>query len=289
MRSYLIAFGLLIQSLLCVAEPYTIVSHTREADYVIGSVARQYLAIKVPLGYRLDEGSLPEQGVTEAIELRDIHWQFVDENNVTNYSFDIDWQIFVAFDTVKSIPLRSLALVFKREGHAISIEIPADSVLVSNLLPPKMDVKHVQPYPDVTPQSIKLTPFLIILFLSLSVLVSALIYIGWYFGWITFPAEKKMPFRQAWRAIRKLTSDEQSVSKALQIISRAFNQYAGYSVTAENLTLLLRQRVDLQPFTIEIKQLYQDIQLNFFAGKSPKFRFDDIKKLSNQLSKLELS
>lgn len=288
MRSFILALGFLLPSYLCMAEPYSVISHTRETDYTIGSVARQSLEVVVPLGYRLDEGSLPEKGQTEAVELRDIHWHFSDEKNVTRYAFEVDWQIFVAFDTVKSVPLRNLTLVFRRDTQSFSIEVPSDSVLVSNLLPPQMDIKHVQPYPDVAPQSINISPLLIRLLLSLVLLVSTLTYIAWYFGLIAFPVEKRMPFRQAWRAIKNLKANEQQVSSGLLVISRAFNAYAGYSVTSESLPLLLEQRAELQPFASEVTQLYQDIQRNYFAGKSPKFSFDEVKKLAKQLSVLEL-
>jgi len=286
---FLMVLGLLLQSISAFAEPYKLLSHTRETDYTIGSVARQHLEIELPLGYRLDEGSLPEKGVTEAVELRDMHWQFEDEKKSTHYTFEIDWQIFLAFDTVKSIQLRNLTLVFKRENKSLSIEVPADSVLVSNLLPPKMDVQHVQPYADVMPMPINITPMVLTLLCSIMMLLATFIYIAWYFGWITFSAEKSMPFRQAWRAIKKINADELNVTNALQIMSRAFNQYAGYAVTTENLPTLLAERVDLKSASLEINQLYHAIQLSFFAGQSPTYSLNEIKKLAKQLSKLELS
>lgn len=297
MRFNFITLILLFQTFFCFAEThglshdlkYSLESYTRETDYTIGSVATQHLVVTVPLGYRLDQGSLPEKGVTEAIELRDVHWQFADIKNETIYSFDIDWQIFVASESVKSVPLRSLELVFTHEGKSFTVAVPTDSVLVSPLLPPKMDAKHVQPYADVLPKQINTMPLIAMLLTALLILVLTSTYIAWYFGWIRFSAEKSMPFRQAWRSITKLNSEPNAINQALKTTSHAFNEYAGYSVTRENLGQLLLEKTKLQPHAKEIEQLYQDIQHTFFAGVASQHTLETVRKLVKQLSKLELS
>ncbi len=293
MRLNFITVILLFHTFCCFAEthglPHSIESYTRETDYTIGGIATQHLVVRVPLGYRLDQGSLPEKSVTEAIELRDVHWQFADEKNETIYSFDIDWQIFVASESVKSVPLRSLELIFNNEGNLFTVAVPADSVLVSPLLPPKMDAKHVQPYADVLPTQINTMPLITILLTALLILALTSTYIAWYFGWVRFPAEKSMPFRQAWRSIAKLDNEQNAINQALKNISHAFNEYAGYSVTRENLVQLLSQKAKLQPHTKEIEQLYQDIQHTFFAGGSSQHTLEAVRKLVKQLSTLELS
>lgn len=267
-------------------------SQTRETDYTLGSVARQHLTIDVPKGYVLDEGSLPEKGVTEAIELRDVRWQTEDIGNITRYRFVIDWQIFVAFETVKSTPLRSLELVFNHHNASkhMTVRVPPDSVLVSNLLPPKMDEKHVQPYPDVSPFAINTQPYWLSLFVGLVLLVLSGAYIAWFMGWIRLPSERNMPFRQAWRQMKALSpSQASSTQEAMRLLGQACSQYAGQTVTVENLAGVVNKQQALQPYQDALFGFYQDVQATFYAGQLPKSSLASLVKLSKQLSRLEVA
>lgn len=271
-------------------DTYTLKSKTRETDYTIGSVARQHLTITLPLGYRLDEGSLPVVGQTEAIELRNVQWSFQDKQGKTHYTLDIDWQIFVAAETVKSTPLRGLELVFKRNTQSLTVPVPPDSVLISNLLPPKMDAAHVKPYPDIEPPLINLVPLYYVIAVSVFLLLLTGTYCAWYFGWIRLPRESSMPFRQAWRAIKQLPAAHIDSSKqAMQILSRAFDQYAGFAVTKENVSQVLAQRPALGVHAELIRTFYADLQQTFFAGAQPHHSAATLVDMARQLSKLELS
>lgn len=280
---------LLLCSFFSYAENASFASYTRETDYTIGSVAHQYLTVSVPKDYRLDEGSIPEKGVTEAIELRSIEWDIDESTAMTRYHFRIDWQIFVAAETVKSVPLRSLSLVFKRNKHSITVNIPPDSVLVSNLLPPKMDAKHVLPYPDISPPRVTNTPLIILLCLASASFIISSLYIAWYLGWIRLPMEKAMPFRKAWRTMRNLNEDAASTRQAMQMLSHAFSHYAGFSVTRESMPRMLAERAPLTPYQQEITQFYDDMQLTFFAGQSTMNNVGSLKVLAKKMSRIELS
>lgn len=269
---------------------YTVQSTTRETDYTIGSVARQHIVVNLPSGYRLDEGSLPPTGQTEAIELRAAQWSFQDHQNKTRYQFWVDWQIFVAAETVKSTPLRSLELVFQRHGKRLTVPVPADSVLVSNLLPPKMDAAHVQPYPDIAPPVIRLQPFIYTMIVSVLLFLVACLYGACYFGWLRLPQESSMPFRQAWRAIKRLPATQADANKlAMQHLSRAFDQYAGFAISKENLSQALMQRPSLGVHSESIQVFYADLQQTFFAGAPPQHSLAALTEMARRLSKLELS
>lgn len=268
----------------------SIQSQTRETDYTIGDVAVQHLTVEVPKGYVLDEGSIPEKAQTDAVELRDIHWTIEETASVTRYQFDIDWQIFVAFETVKSTPLRGLELVFKNAEKSLTVSVPADSVLISNLLPPKMDEKHVRPYPNVAPQKIDTFALWLGVFVALFVLLASSVYIAWFMGWIRLPSERNMPFRLAWRQIKSISaSQDNAVQAALKVLGAAVSAYAGYVVTHENVSRLSIKNSHLHPYAHALTKLYQDIQHTFFAGKTPTLSLDEVKKLAKQLSSLELS
>lgn len=265
-------------------------SQTRETDYTIGDVAVQHLTIEVPKGYVLDEGSIPEKAQTDAVELRDIHWTIEEKASVTRYNFTIDWQIFVAFETVKSTPLRSLELVFKNAEKSLTVSVPADSVLISNLLPPKMDEKHVRPYPNVSPQKIDTFALWLGVFVALFVLLVSSLYIAWFMGWIRLSSERNMPFRLAWRQIKSISaSQDNAVQEALKVLGAAVSAYAGYVVTHGNVSRLSIKNPHLQPYAHELSRLYQEIQHTFFAGAIPTLSLDEVKKLAKQLSRLELS
>ena len=118
-------------------------SVTREADYNIGSIATQHVTVRLPLGFELDAGSLPAPAQNEAIELRNAHWQSEDVNGERVIRLTIDWQIFVAGDSVKIMPLKPLHLVFKQGQQQLIVDVPADKVIVSSLLPARIDDAHV--------------------------------------------------------------------------------------------------------------------------------------------------
>jgi hypothetical protein len=265
-------------------------SSTREADYTLGSIARQHITLHVPPGFELDPASLPAPAQNEAIELRNAHWTTTDSKTERVIHLDIDWQIFVAGDSVRIMPLKKLHLEFKNEQQRLTIDVPADKVIVSSLLPARIDQAHVQLYPDSPLPEWALAKQLWTLAGWLSLAVLSLAYIAWVMGWIQFPQEKNMPFRQAWREIRKLKGNPQEAAKqAMQLISRAMDQFAGVAVTAENLTRVTSTHTVLTAYQTQLQTFYQEIQQAFFAGKPVSTSLADLKQLAKQLSQVELS
>ena len=270
-------------------ESFTIKSETRETDYTIGSIANQHLVVTVPKGFRLDEGSLPEQGLIEAIELQNAHWHFEDKKSVTVYHFDLAWQIFVASEAVKVTPLRNLELAFKRGKENLIVSVPADKVIISNLLPAQMDAAHVKPYPSVLPGVISTNPFIAALVAGVAGLLLSAIYFAWRLGWITLSKERSMAFRQAWRAIKQLRRRQgDDVAQAMQILSRAYDAFAGYAVSPENINRLFTARPALAQHESATLRFYEDLQSVFYAGHAPQHNIADIERLAHQLSKLEM-
>jgi hypothetical protein len=265
-------------------------SHTRETDYTLGSIARQHITLHVPPGYELDAASLPAPAQNEAIELRKAHWTNNDSKKERLIALDIDWQIFVAGDTVKTIPLKNLHLQFKREQQRLAIEVPADKVIVSSLLPARIDAEHVKLYPDAPLPEWPLSDQLWQLAGWLFLLSAGLVYMAWYLGWIQLPQEKRMPFRQAWHGIRRLRQDRNETRmQAMRLISRAVDQFAGYAVTAENLPRLLANQSAITPYNDALQRFYQDVQKTFFAGQPVSSSLNDLKQLVKTLSQVEIS
>lgn len=265
-------------------------SHTREADYTLGSIARQHITLHVPPGFELDAASLPLPAQNEAIEFRKADWTISDSNTGRLIQLEIDWQIFVAGDTVKTIPLKNLHLQFKRDQQRLTIDVPADKVIVSSLLPARIDAEHVKLYPDAPLPDWSLSEQLWKLAGWLLLLSAGLVYIAWYLGWIRFPQEKHMPFRQAWRAIRRLKRDQNEARmQAMRLISRAVDQFAGYAVTAENLPKLVASQPAIAPYRDALMHFYQDVQHTFFAGQPVSASLSELKQLAKTLSHVEIS
>lgn len=265
-------------------------SYTREVDYTIGSIARQHITLHLPQGFELDAASLPAPAQNEAIELRKAGWNSQDTKNGRIIQLDIDWQIFVAGDTVKTMPLKPLHLQFKRDQQRLAIDVPADKVIVSSLLPARIDAEHVRLYPDAPMPGWPLSDQLWKLAGWLLLLSSGLVYMAWYVGWITLPQEKRMPFRQAWRGIRRFRQDQNEVRlQAMRLISRALDQFAGYAVTAENLPRLLASQASITPYRDTLQHFYQDVQQSFFAGQPVTHSLSELKRLAKNLSHMEIS
>lgn len=291
--SLLLSLGLLAGSVFADQAPTWVVraeSATRETDYTLGSIARQHITLHVPPGFVLDPASLPPPAQNEAIELRDAHWETRDSAHERLILLDIDWQIFVAGDTVKTIPLKKLHLEFKRDQQRLTVDIPPDKVIVSSLLPARIDAEHVKLYPDAPLPAWPLYRQLLRLAGWAALLGLGLLYLLWFFGWIQLPQEKRMPFRQAWRAIRRLSDDSQeSRLQAMRLISRAMDQFAGVAVTAENLPRLLTLHPVMDAHSSQLRQFYQALQQSFFAGQPAMLSLAELKQLARQLSQVEVS
>jgi len=265
-------------------------SHTREADYTLGSIARQHIKLHVPPGFELDPASLPAPAQNEAIELRKAHWTNSDSKAERLIQLDIDWQIFVAGDTVKTLPLKNLHLQFKRNQQRLTIDIPADKVIVSSLLPARIDAEHVKLYPDAPLPEWPLSTQLWQLAAWFLLLGSGLVYFAWYLGWIQFSQEKRMPFRQAWHGIRRFKQDQDETRmQAMRLISRAVDQFAGYAVTAENLPRLLASQSAITPYRDKLQDFYHNVQQTFFAGQPVTLSLSELKQLAKTLSQVEIS
>lgn len=265
-------------------------STTREIDYTLGSIARQHIMLHVPPGFELDASSLPAPAQNEAIELRDAHWETKDSAHERLIMLDIDWQIFVAGDTVKTMPLKKLHLEFKRDQQRLTVDVPPDKVIVSSLLPARIDAEHVKLYPDAPLPEWSLASQLWSLAGWLCLLALGVLYLLWFFGWIQLPQEKRMPFRQAWRAIQRLReNNHESRLLAMRLISRAMDQFAGIAVTTENLSRLLTLHPEMDAYSGKLRQFYQVVQQSFFGGQPSALSLEELRQLARQLSHMEIS
>lgn len=267
-------------------QAYSVKSETRSADYTIGSIAKQSIEVFVPAGFVLDTSSLPVKKPSDTVELRQLAWQTQRMGNRIRYTIDIDWQIFVAYEVVRDVPLKPLNLVFEKDQEKLRVNIPAEQILLSNLLPHKMQAQHLALYPDIPPQRADLSTLWLSLLFMLCLLLLSLLYIAWYMGWVQLPFEKQMPFRQAWKAIKQ--QQGAPADSAMQRLAYAVSEYAGYTVTTENIADLFEQKPEISAYQAELIQFYQALQQVFFAGLVPTYSQQSVLKLAKQLSHLEM-
>lgn len=288
MRGWGLLFMLLASSV-SASEAVRVSSIVRQADYTIGGIARQQITIETPRGYRLDPGSLPEKGQTDAIELRDAQWEVKDSGGVSRHRIALDWQIFVAGDTTRLVPLKALQLQFLREDKMLPVRIKSPSVIVSSLLPAKMDKHFVQPYPDASPPAMPLRAAWAGLVGGAMGLLLTGLYFAHYFGWL-FQARAPMHFRSAARDIRRLRlsrNGAEAIRPAMQRLAHAYDAYAGHALGLERIEDLLEIKPDLNPLAQESRAFYLDLHRVFFGGHAPQHDVEALELLARRLSRLE--
>lgn len=268
-------------------------STMREIGYNVGDVARQTITVETPPGYRFDPASLPNIGKTSGvIELRDASWQFEDMKSLTRHTLVLDWQIFQVLQEVRSYPLMPLRLQFRHKDKVMHVELKPASVVVSSLLPTRMDAGRLQHLPDMEPQPRTTTGMLWGLLVSAPVALLTMIYFAWYFDWLQLGQRWNRPYRVAcreMRAIRNKSKDEnaQQLQAAMKSLRQACDVHAGAALSRERLHLLFERHPWILPLRPELEQLYADSDRLFFAGEAETADFERLYRLGRKLRALE--
>jgi len=270
----------------------TVSSEIREIGYSVGDVARQTIIVETPPGYRFDPASLPSIGKTSGvIELRDAQWQFEDMKTMTRHTLVLDWQIFQVLQEVRAYPLMPLRLLFRLDDSTIHAEPSPARVIVSSLLPARMDAGRLQHMPDVEPQSRMTTGMKMGLVAALLVLLGTVIYLGWYFDWLQLGQRWSRPYRVACREIRTIRKSkregQEQLHAAMKSLRHAGDTSAGMALSRERLYLLFERNPWMLPLRKELEQLYADSDRLFFAGEAETADFERLYQLGCKLRALE--
>jgi|SRR5690554_3203940 hypothetical protein len=267
-------------------------SISREIGYRVGDVVRQIIHIETPSDYRFDQTSLPAKGRSAGpVELRDASWQFENRNNVVQHTLIIDWQIFQVLQEVRAFPLLPLQLKFRRDDHVLVADLDAANVIVSTLLPTRLDAARLKPFPDVEPQPRETLILMWWLTTTLMLVLLTLIYFAWYFDLLKIKFLWGRPYRIACREIRKLRRQHgeatQKSEAAMRYLRRACDHTAGAALSRERLYLLFESHPWLLPLRAELEQLYSDSDQVFFAGYPVEKDIESIYRLGKKLRALE--
>lgn len=270
----------------------TVKSEIRGIGYSVGDVARQTVIVETPPGYRFDPASLPNIGKTSGvIELRDAQWQFEEAESMTRHTLVLDWQIFQVLQEVRAYPLMSLRLLFRLEDKVMVAVLKPASVIVSSLLPARMDARHLQHLPDVEPWPRATAGMKWGLLASLLVLLVTTTYFGWYFDWLQLGRRWSRPYRIACREMRSIRKSKgeslEKLQTAMKSLRHAGDASTGTALSRERLHLLFERNPWMLPLRNELEQLYADSDRLFFAGEAETADFERLYKLSRKLRALE--
>ena len=267
----------------------------RELGYSIGDIADQTLTITTPLGYVFDKGSLPVIGansspaelVSVAVKEKDVKGK--DGQASTQHTVHLRWQHFRSTPEIRYYPLKPLNLKFSHENKkTLAITIAAGQILVAPTIPTVISgdaYKNLRP--DVKPEKRDLTQHFIWLGLLLTLAAACLAYLAWYFDWFNYQSARLRPFRKAYREIRQLSQQENSLLSAMRALRRGFDGVAGSAISAEKLSALFHAKNWLTPAKKDIESFFADSERVFFAGQQSTLTFQQLRKLSQQLMQLE--
>jgi mxaA protein len=271
-------------------QAYSVSSHWRELGYSIGDTAQQTIIIETPVGYALDTSSLPAPGPNStAVELVQTEIKTEQHNQTTRHHISLLWQSFQAMQEIRPYPLRALDLSFKRKQQSIAVHVDAASIMVASVLPTAMNAARAQPLADVKPVAADTRQLLRQLGAALLLCMLSLSYLAWRYDWLRIRCGRNQPFRLAWRQIKKQQKSAGSppaTALAMQVLCRAFDASAGFSVSSEQLPLLLARQPSLRALAPEIVDFYAASEQLFFAGTS-RMHYSQIRNLAQRLMLME--
>ncbi|NOT66766.1 MAG: hypothetical protein HOP04_00220 [Methylophilaceae bacterium] len=269
-------------------EAVKVQTQIRQVGYTLGDIARQTVLVTAPLGYKLDESSLPAKGkVGGNIELKDVRWQAHTAGALMRHQLVLDWQVFRVMLQTRAFPLRPLELQFRRDGKRLNVQVAASQVLVSSILPTAMEPEYMQPRADIAPANRQTSNVVWGLIAALCGLLISAAYFAWAFDWLGARIRARLPFRIAYREIRAISrsgmTSETELKLAVRLLRRAFDKALGVAMTQEQLPHFFAKSAHLQTLHPEISVFYAESERLFFAGGVTELTLDQVSKLSRRL------
>lgn len=248
----------------------------RDVGYTVGDKLSRHVQLSVQKPYQLIETTLPIVGYERryrgqiiGIELRQIQHGKKQFKDHTEYTLDLEYQVFTNDATAKMAFLPAEILKFQgaKKDDIVQIRVPSWGFRVSPLAvfgavkieqdmstyrPPFL----IQPYPEKQ----KLVACLVVLGISLL----ALVYILGNRAWL--PNMGK-PFAKTYRRLRKLKPETASISIALTHLHQAMHIAGKTSIFSDNIEQLYQQQPALKNIDAEIKQFFQLSRAVFYENK----------------------
>jgi mxaA protein len=262
-----------------------IIEPERDVGYVVGDVLKRTVTLEVKKPYALVETSLPivgyehrYQGQITGIELTGISTSQKEHDESTIYTIDLAYQVFTRGKVAKPAMLRPEILKFKsaKNGEVLQYQIPSFKFRISPLsvfgqvkIEDEMSTFRPPLLLDASPEKFRLK----ILLGVLAVALTGLLYI---FGMRAWLPRMGAPFAKAFRDIRKLPDNTDSLQQAVARMHKALNATAGHSLFHDNLDKFISQKPAFKPVEAEIdhffglsRQVFFEPQAQHQAGEAP--------------------
>ncbi len=248
----------------------------RDVGYTVGDKLSRHVLLSVKKPYQLIETTLPIVGYERryrgqiiGIELRQIQHGKKQFKDHTEYTLDLEYQVFTNDATAKMAFLPAEILKFQgaKKDDVVQIRVPSWGFRVSPLAvfgavkieqdmstfrPPFL----IQPYPEKQ----KLVACLVVLAIS---------WLGLMYIQCNRAGVPNMgkPFAKTYRQIHKFKADEQNIELALTRIHQAMHTAGKTSIFSDNLDVLYQQVPTLKNIDAEILQFFALSRAVFYENK----------------------
>jgi mxaA protein len=275
--SLLVALTLLIGSAEAAAEQASmVVAPLRRYGYVIGDEVELRAVFPVPVGYALDQATVPKPGRVNAfLELRAIGQR---DGLLGRLRKDAGSRLSLRFlvvnsaTDVRTVQTPALELNYRREGAPdLPVRVPQVEFTVSPITPAYVagtaGLGEMQP--DAPPPRIPAGAAQVRLMLYALVALVLAGYFAWRRGWVPRRMLAKRPFARAaldLRRMRRQAAPEQQAACARRL-HRAFDEAAGFSVASHSLERFFAT----QPWSAAVEGQIRE----FFAGSARFFYASD--------------
>lgn len=245
------------------------VANPRPFGYVIGDTIERKIDTEVLKPFALETGKLPKAGRVDTwLDLQQIELASDVGLHSTRYQLTLTYQLINSPEAVENLTLPKVSLQLEAGGKVAVQEAPEFFFSAAPITPPQvlagegLDVMR----PDQPPPLIPETTHRVLFMLFLSVLILALLYMGYLrFG---LPWQAPRPFARAYRDLRGLarrTAGEEAFRQALRRVHRAFDQTAGRPLFAEQLEAFFAEHPRFAQMQSTTQKFFELSQSEFFG------------------------
>jgi mxaA protein len=274
MRLAIVAFLCLCTASQAVGGVRTIrMTDPRPFGLFVGDVIERHAEIATDPGDELLDASVPHLGpMTYWLDLVAIDVGASEKDGARHYRVDLKYQTFYVPLESKRMTIPPLTLRFKTAAGAAAATIPAFNFTMSplrELFPEKTeDGTAIVLRPNIEPRLIKTGSVRTAMAVSAATALLALVLIAYHNAWGLFRRRPHRPFTEAARRIRLAAGENGAGAgyrKGLIALHRAFDEFAGHRLLAEDLDRFLATHPNLDQENAEITRFFASSRSVFFA------------------------
>jgi len=270
----LAAAALAMLSAACaVASPQTLGASSDEPrafGYTVGDMVSRRIALQVPTGLKLDEGSLPRAGTRgRALELQRV----VLHKSITGTpeSLQLDYQVFLAPREVRVLEMPPIELRFDSPTRPQTLRIDAWPVTVAPLVPVEAPTREGlgEMRPDREPPPIDTAAARTRLAIEGGAMLLLLTYLANVYLVQPWSAQRRRPFGRAWKALSALPAQPDGAQRraAFERVHAALNETAGEVLFEPGLARFVAAHPRFAPLREDLARFFTVSRSEFFAEK----------------------